>query len=382
MKALFIGAYPNEVHPYNSVFYQQLVHAIAETGIECYVIAAISYMEYGGRINEISEKTVEYTKEGKKITIYHPRYISFSAKKILQFNTMDLTLKFRNRAIIKTVDKINQLFDFVYGHFILGGGIPASIIGNKYNIPAFFAYGECDFKSEVSSKHRLTKEELLGIKGIIAVSSKNLNELESRSEFEGIPKLLSLNSIDKKLFFKKNKSKCREKFGFYDSQFIVGFVGYFKERKGYKKIVEACKNLDDVLLAFAGRGKDKPVGDNIVFCESLEHEDIPDFLNAIDVFALPTQNEGLSNAVIEAMSCGCAIVSSNRSFNWDILNENNSVLIDPDSVIDLSEAIVKLRDNKDFRNQIAKQAFEDSKDYSIEKRAECIIEFIQKNSKG
>ena len=382
MRALFIGAYPNEVHPYNSVFYQQLVHAIADLGVECHVIAAVAYTEYGGKIKRIPTVTHEYTKNGKRITVYHPRYISYSAKKILSFNTMNLTLRSRNKAILKTVDEINLVFDFVYGHFILGGGISAGIIGRRYHIPAFFAYGECDFKSEVSSKHRLTKDEMAGIKGIIAVSSKNLKELESKREFDGIPKLLSLNSMDKELFVKKDKHECREKFGFSDDQFIVGFVGFFKERKGYLKIVEACKDLDDVSLAFAGRGDNKPEGDNIIFCESLDHKDIPAFLNAIDVFALPTQNEGLSNAVVEAMSCGCAIVSSDRPFNWDVLNENNSILIDPDSVTELRDAIITLRDDIGFRNRIAEQAFEDSKEYSIEKRAENILSFIQEICEG
>lgn len=382
MRALFIGAYPNEVYPYNSIFYQQLVHAMADKGVECHVIAAVSYTEYGRRINRIPEKTKEYTKNGKMISVYHPRYTSFSAKKIFRFNTMDLTLRSRNKAIVKIFETIHDHFDFVYGHFILGGGITAGIIGEKYHIPAFFAYGECDYQSEVGCKHRLTKEEMAGIKGIIAVSSKNLNELKEKQVFDGIPKMLSLNSIDKNLFFKKNKHECRDRFGFSDNQFIVGFVGYFKERKGYKKLLEACNNLDGVSLAFAGRGDNKPEGDNIVFCQSLEHNDIPDFLNAIDVFALPTQSEGLSNAVVEAMSCGCAIVSSDRAFNWDILNDSNSILIDPDSAEELRDAIKILRDDERFRVKIADQALECSKDYSIEKRAEKILYFIQEICEG
>ena len=62
--------------------------------------------------------------------------------------------------------------------------------------------------------------------------------------------------------------------------------------KGSDRLLEACRGLPGVSLAFAGSGKNAPSGSNVVFCKSLPHEDVSDFLNAIDVFVLPTRNEG------------------------------------------------------------------------------------------
>jgi glycosyltransferase involved in cell wall biosynthesis len=46
------------------------------------------------------------------------------------------------------------------------------------------------------------------------------------------------------------------------------------------------------------------------FLGEVRRADIPDLLRAADIFAMPTRFEGQSNAVLEAMHAGLAIVSS------------------------------------------------------------------------
>lgn len=382
MRGLFIGSYPNFLNPYNAVFFRELIYACADQGIDCDVISTVSIMHGGVKAFQVPFFHEEYTPQGSRIGVYHPKTFSFSAKKIAGFNTMDYTLAAGHYAVMKTLKKIGNEYDFVYGHFILGGGLTASRIGKKYGIPAFIAYGECNFESEVSSKHKLRKEELEGVEGVIAVSSKNRDELRQISLFDNIPIFLSLNSVDKKSFRKMNKVGAREKFSLAQDAFIVGFVGYFKERKGYNRLLQACADLEGVKLAFAGRGENKPTGANVVFCESLPHEDIPEFLNAIDVFVLPTQNEGLSNAIIEAMSCGCCIVSSDLPFNWDVLNSKNSILVDPNNIQEIRDAVIKLRDDAILRSNLSKKAMLDAEGYSIDNRAKNILKFISDVNNG
>lgn len=181
----------------------------------------------------------------------------------------------------------------------------AAKVGRKYGIPAYIAYGECSFETEVSNKYgNISPEEMRGVHGIIAVSSANLQDLQKREFAEGIPALLSLNAVDKCVFMPRDKELCRRKFNLPADDFIVGFVGYFIERKGHNRVLEACKDLDGVKLAFAGRGENKPIGENVIFCESVEHDDVAVFLNALDIFVLPTLHEGCCNAVVEALVCG------------------------------------------------------------------------------
>ena len=155
----------------------------------------------------------------------------------------------------------------------------------------------------------------------------------------------------------------------------MGFVGGFIERKGDKRLLEAANRITDVYLAFAGKGECKPSGERVLLCRAMRHEEVPIFLNAIDVFCLPTQNEGSCNAIVEAMACGCPIISSNLPFN-DILANDNSIRINPNSVDDIEKALRTLYASVELRTKLSQTAILDSKKFEIGQRAKKILEFI------
>ena len=86
-RALFISYYPNVVDAYNRVFFKNLVEAIADIGIECHVVAPVSVTKYRIKTMKIPKKAVEVTAKNSPVYVYHPRYISYSSKKIGPFHT-------------------------------------------------------------------------------------------------------------------------------------------------------------------------------------------------------------------------------------------------------------------------------------------------------
>ena len=322
INALFVGMYPNTVSPYRNVFFQNLIYAMADMGVNCTVISPVPITKYRLNVKNIKYKTIHKTTTGAEITVYYPRYVSASSKQIGSYNTEKLSEKWFEDSIMKTVKKIDEKFDFVYGHFFLYGGLAAVRVGKYLAIPSFIAYGECDFETQVKQTYGIPKKEQLnGLTGIISVSSKNTKELNDLGIVKNVPIITAPNSTDLKLFYKKNKAECRKKLELPQDKFIVGFVGGFIERKGDKRLLEAINQIDGAYGAFAGRGDNPPTGEKVVFCKALKHETVSDFLNAIDVFCLPTLSEGSCNAIVEAMACGCPIISSNLPFNDDALDE-------------------------------------------------------------
>ena len=378
-KALFIGMYPNEVNKYRNVFFQNLIFAIADMGIECTVISPVPVTKYRGRIKEIPKKTIHKTLNSNAVTVYYPRYISVSSKQIGPYNTEVLSERLFENAAIKVAKRLKCDFDFVYGHFVLYGGLAAIKIGNLLNIPSFFAYGECDFRTEVGNTYGLpSKKEIEGLRGVVSVSTKNTNELNELGFIGNTPVITAPNSTDLSLFRKMPKDDCRKKLGMPEDKYIVGFVGGFIERKGDKRLLEAVNQLDDTYVAFAGRGEDKPSGDRVVFCQAMEHNDIPVFLNAVDVFVLPTLAEGSCNAIVEAMACSLPIISSDLPFNDDVLDNENSIRIDPMNIDQIEAAIEKVRDIK-TRKVMGANAFSTAQEFSIQNRAIKILHFIDDN---
>lgn len=381
-RILFVGGYPNAVDKYACVFFRNLIYAIADQGVECHVISPVSVTKYRNSTKEISLKETEITLNGSKVFVYHPRYISASAKNVLGFNTGRITSCNYVAVAVKYAQSLNFNFDAVYGHFFVSSGLAAIKIGNRLNIPSFVAYGECNWDSEITKLYRdLNKKDIKGLFGVVSVSQKNTMELDNKGIFEDVEIFTCENAVDMKLFNRVDKKTAREKFGLPQDDFIVGFVGGFIERKGDKRLLEACKGLDNVKLAFAGKGDNPPSGDSVVFSGTVNHDDIGDFLTAIDVFCLPTLNEGCCNAVLEAMAAGKAIISSDLPFNDNVLTKENSIRLNPSSIEEIREAIIKLRDDKEYRERIASKAKEDSLNFTIEKRAEKILNFMNSVSK-
>ena len=138
-------------------------------------------------------------------------------------------------------------------------------------------------------------------------------------------------------------------------------------------------NNDRIKAIFVGTGPAElaPQCNNIVFKGRIPHNKIPNYLNAADVFVLPTLHEGCCNAIIEAMACGLPVISSDLSFNHDVLDGTNSIMLDPNDVDAITVAIEKLYNDRILCHKLSEGAINRSRELTIEKRAQTIVKFIQ-----
>lgn len=384
MNILFVGGYPNEIDRYHRVFFQNLIETIANQGHNCYVLAPISVSKKAFRNPTIKYERNDTTSNGTIVHIFQPKYISYSTKHVGKFNTGILSEESFQQAAVRCVKKLSQKkhFDCVYGHFFVGGGLAAIKIGNLLNIPSFVAFGECNYSDEVIYKYReLKSKDVMGLTGIISVSSANTECLRQKEIFNGIPISTIPNAIDPNLFFKKDKCECRAAMGFPQDSFIVGFVGGFINRKGDKRVLEAVNRIDNekIFAVFAGKGQNKPSGEKVLFCNAVDHDRLNTLLNTIDVFVLPTLGEGCCNSIVEAMACGKPIISSRLPFNDDILNDKCSIRVDPNSIDEIEAAILKIMSNADIQSSMSEASMVAASDLTIARRAEKIIGFMQEN---
>ena len=364
--------YPGKHNSSDFVFVKMLVDEFARQGHNCVVVSPFNCLHY-----KQLHKGVEVQQVGDaEVKVFRPNYLSASNIHIGKLNLSSWLHKKAVAKALKQMWKSGFRPDAVYCHF-WSACVEAYPFARKHNIPLFLASGESSIDVNNKDGHLNDLKEY--VKGVICVSSKNKDESIEHNLTTADKCFVAPNAIDNSLFRKLDKAECRAKLGLPQDKFIIAFVGWFIDRKGPKRVAEAIKQIteNDVYSLFIGSGEGEPECQSILFKGKLPHDDIPTYLNAADAFVLPTLHEGCCNAVVEAMACGLPIISSNRPFNWDVLDETNSIMIDPESVEEIRNAIVELRDNPERRDQLSIGALEKAKDLTIGKRASKIAEFME-----
>jgi len=364
------------------VFAKHLIYAVADLGYECTVIAPniISKSAFK-KVNRVPYERVEHTEKGNEIRIYTPFYLHCSSHK----SAMKLSMNNHYRAALKTIRRQDIRPDVVYGHFIYQCGLTAARIGEALNIPAYCACGENSLRLvkgkkpyDTGLKHGNWKDIIAKLSGIVCVSGNNKSLLLNNGFVDADMKMdVFPNGVDGNIFRPMDKKTCRNHLGLPEDAFIVAYTGAFTVNKGADRLNEALKSCQDTYALFMGQGPIDPDCENILWKGRVPNSQVAKYLNAADVFVLPTKGEGCCNAIVEALACGLPVVSSDLPFNDDILNENNSLRIDVENVQQIRNSIERLRTDKELREKLTKGAGMSAQHLNIETRARKILEFME-----
>ena len=379
--AIIADGYPSEGSQ-AFVFIKQLVDAMVDLGIEATIIAPQSITKSIVRnVKRLPKKSFIAITNGTKYLIYRPPYISTGN----YFRSLSSFLNYvRSSQIIKLLKK--DTYDAIYCHF-WHNAIPVYKYALQNHIPLFVACGEGDNAME-NMHNSLTDEQRINLRnamtGVISVSSENKRKsvdfgFIDKEDIEVYP-----NCVNTDVFKPLDSSSLKKKLGIADDDFTVVFVGSFIHRKGADRLSDAITKLKDNKIKSIFIGKPfandcvEPNCDGIVFKGIVKHDDIPLYINCGDVFVLPTLKEGCCNAIVEALAICKPVISSNGPFNDDILDDNNSIRVDPMSVDEIATAIKTMKDSHQMRDNMTKYLYSYRENYSITARAQNIINFINK----
>jgi sugar transferase (PEP-CTERM/EpsH1 system associated) len=186
-----------------------------------------------------------------------------------------------------------------------------------------------------------------------------------------LPKIAWIpNGVDVERFRPRaDVKRLRRSFGMPEEGYVIGTVGRFDPIKQYAVLIEAFAQITsrrgDCHLAFLGDGpcneelqslaEGLGIGTRVSW---LGHRCDPElFLPALDIFALPSLSEGMSNAVLEAMSSGLPVVCSDLSAHREALEQDKEgALIYPCNPQTLAEALEGLINDTDRRRALGAAA--------------------------
>jgi glycosyltransferase involved in cell wall biosynthesis len=168
--------------------------------------------------------------------------------------------------------------------------------------------------------------------------------------------------------FKPVKGEAVKKKYQLDKPFILS-VGTLEPRKNLDRLIEAWQKLDNrpelVIVGKFGWGEGiKPIK-GVRLMGFVPDEDLPRFYSAAKAFVYPSLYEGFGLPVVEALSCGCPVVTSNRSSLPEVGGEA-AVYVDPESAASIAHGIEEAIKSA---TQLKKAGLEQAKKFSWEKTA-------------
>jgi len=174
---------------------------------------------------------------------------------------------------------------------------------------------------------------------------------------ERIVQIASGVSVDSAIQGPEAKRAIRERLGLPAGPILL-FVGRLNEHKGAGRLLRILPRLlarhADLTLVLLGDGPQRRelegLGEKLGVSSHVrwlgERPDPEEVFRAADVFALPTQGEGMSNALLEAMAAGLPCVATRVSGNVEALtDEESGLLVKLDDPGGLTEAIGRLLDD-------------------------------------
>lgn len=205
---------------------------------------------------------------------------------------------------------------------------------------------------------------------IVTVSNTMAGEVKAHplinpSKVTAIP-----NAIPVLDFYRpQDRDSARRQLKLDDSIIAIGYTGRIEKVKNLGMLINAFLSVNrrypNTRLVLIGEGKLRSsleeysaklgIADAIIwtgFCSNIPH-----MLSALDIYVLPSINEGLSLSILEAMAAEKPVIATRVGSAVEVINHGKTgILIKPGSKDEIINAIQDLLGNADLRNNLAKQA--------------------------
>ena len=373
---------------------------------------------YGWGVSKLCE---QFSDLGKEVLLVLPRSKNKIKQSIFDYYSVKENFKIRRIANINLVAHFKyfhkllfliQNFSFLLSSFFIKTkkddliylrNIEGLLFWPRRNKNVFF---EIHF---LSKKDRFFLFLVKRARGVIVVTQKLKDTL---IEYGIAPEkiLVAPDAVDLEEFsIKQSREECRLKLNLPPDKKIVMYTGHLYDWKGATVLLEAAQQFSmlndqfskNLLFVFVG-GTDEDIKKfkaqssklkNVVIVGHRQHKEMPFWLKSADVLVLP--NSGKENIskywtspikMFEYMAAQKPIVASDLPSIREILDDpstgsgkGNAVLVEPDNQKALADGIKRALEDKELADKISKQAYSDVKNYTWKKRAEGIINFINKN---
>lgn len=166
------------------------------------------------------------------------------------------------------------------------------------------------------------------------------------------------------------------------------FVGALKRLKNIPFIIKGfvkflAQSKQDFYLVIVGGDlwfdpKISKINPKIKFLGYVPEKELPALYRGAIAFISPSLYEGFGMTLLEAMACGCPVITANRGSMPEIVG-GVGMLVGPTNEDELAKAMIKISTSESLRSLISKKGLKQSRQFSWEKFAQGILGVISEN---
>jgi glycosyltransferase involved in cell wall biosynthesis len=238
--------------------------------------------------------------------------------------------------------------------------------GEKYYLIQHYEIWSGD-KEEVDMTYKLGFHNI-----VISSWLKNVLEKELGAKTEA----LILNGIDLNQFYPENVPKIHN-----DIRILMLYR--YGEWKGVNDGLRAFeivkKKYCNARLVMFGTRKKDGIPEDVEYHKNITADELRKLYSSCDIFMYPSRSEGFGLPPMEAMACGCAVVTTNVGAVPDYTIPGKTALVsapkDPEA---LAQNIIQLIENEDKRKQIAENGNNYIKQFTWDKSTDELENIFKK----
>ncbi|MEK7789281.1 MAG: glycosyltransferase family 4 protein [Planctomycetota bacterium] len=171
---------------------------------------------------------------------------------------------------------------------------------------------------------------------------------------------------------KASRQDIRKTWGISDKDILIGTVGSLIKRKRIMDLIEATaivakRSEHPIKCIIIGKGpekenlmtkiKERNLDSRIIFTDF--QSDAISHINALDIFAMPSENEGLPRVILEAMLLGKPVIASDITGPSELVIDGETGFLVPAGQTErFADAMLRLIKNAEMRKQMGEKAKE------------------------
>ncbi|ABY95274.1 MULTISPECIES: glycosyltransferase family 4 protein [Thermoanaerobacter] len=318
------------------------------------------------KIKKIPEIT--QPKYGKQAAIYRFKWINTSLLKNLKGEKVDLLYSTTHHGPLFYKNQIITIHDLLPIHFNYKDSLQRILQTNyfKFILPRIIERA----------------------KKIITISDCTKSNIVKYFNVQEEKIVRIYNGYDRNLFFPRDDAKSYI-YGKYGIEDYILAVGASYPHKNYDNLIKAITlTLDKNIKLIIAGGKDEyrnylkkltkelNLVDRVLFINYVPQEDLPYLYSAARCLVYPSLYEGFGLPPLEAMACGCPVITSNTSSLPEVVGDAG-VMINPHSIEEIAKAIDMVLSNENLRKEMIEKGLKQAQKFSWRKTAEEIYKVIK-----